>query len=167
MANGQPATVLQEKGSSGDYKTSELWGDNIHTCAGQSVHQKCRRGYCNKNVISRDLKAKSAISTTTTTGRPFCSQEPVFNYREHCLFCAQPIQPAGESRGYDDTVVLPVRTKYFQATVERIYKQQKDSWSDKVNSIIGFAQDLHATDAVYHQGCSISFRTGKQIALLY
>ena len=27
---------------------------------------------------------------------------------------------------------------------------------------IEFAQDLHAADAVYHQACSVNFRTGNQ-----
>ena len=28
---------------------------------------------------------------------------------------------------------------------------------------IEFAQDLHAADTIYHQVCSINFRTGKQL----
>ena len=34
---------------------------------------------------------------------------------------------------------------------------------ETVQGKLEFAQDLHAADAVYHQACSVNFRTGKQI----
>ena len=57
--------------------------------------------------------------------------------------------------------VFPVRTKNFQINIEKICRERNDSWSTNVLSRIQFVQDLHAADTVYHQKCSVNFRTGK------
>jgi hypothetical protein len=59
------------------------------------------------------------------------------------------------------SMVFPVRTKDFQINIEKICRERNDSWSTNVLSRIQFVQDLHAADAVYHQKCSVNFRTGK------
>ena len=58
---------------------------------------------------------------------------------------------------------------YFQCELRtsrltsKKYAERNDSWSTNVLSRIQFVQDLHAADAVYHQKCSVNFRTGKSL----
>ena len=47
----------------------------------------------------------------------------------------------------------------------QICKERNDEWSEIVLGRVEYAQDLHAADAVYHQACSVNFRTGKQVPL--
>ena len=45
----------------------------------------------------------------------------------------------------------------------QVYTECNDTWAHTIRGRIEFAQDLHAADAIYHQVCSINFRTGKQL----
>ena len=65
-------------------------------------------------------------------------------------------------------VLVKEVSMYFQCelrtsrlTSKKICRERNDSWSTNVLSRIQFVQDLHAADAVYHQKCSVNFRTGK------
>ena len=40
-------------------------------------------------------------------------------------------------------------------------------WARDVRGRIEFVNDLHAADALYHQTCSVNFRTGKTVPLLF
>lgn len=42
-------------------------------------------------------------------------------------------------------------------------RKRNDEWSNVVLGRLEYAQDLHAADSVYHQTCSVNFRTGKGI----
>ena len=53
----------------------------------------------------------------------------------------------------------------FQDFIAQICKERNDEWSEIVLGRLEYAQDLHAADAVYHQACSVNFRTGKQVPL--
>ena len=82
-----------------------------------------------------------------------------FTYKDNCLFCGQQASQTDTSkRGID---VFPVRTKDFQINIEKICRERNDSWSTNVLSRIQFLQDLYAADTVYHQKCSVNFRTEK------
>ncbi|CAC5392560.1 unnamed protein product [Mytilus coruscus] len=61
--------------------------------------------------------------------------------------------------------VYPVRTFEFQQKIEAICKDRKDSWAADVFAKLEYAQDLPAADAIYHQKCSVNFRTGKNIPI--
>jgi hypothetical protein len=95
-------------------------------------------------------------------------QKVVFSGRKNssrtqktAFFCGQQASQTDTSkRGID---VFPVRTKDFQINIEKICWERNDSCSTNVLSRIQFVQDLHATDAVYHQKCSVNFRTGKSL----
>jgi hypothetical protein len=63
--------------------------------------------------------------------------------------------------------VFPVRTTDFQSTILAVCKTREDDWARTVFGRIQYAQDLHAADAIYHQECSVNFRTGKQISQAY
>ena len=56
-----------------------------------------------------------------------------------------------------------MRTKDSQDKIQEACKVRNDEWAETVQGRLEFAQDLHAADAVYHQACSVNFRTGKQI----
>ena len=56
-------------------------------------------------------------------------------------------------------------TQDFQDSIAQIWKERNDEWSEIVLGRLEYAQDLHAADAVYHQTCSVVFRTGKQVPL--
>ena len=84
-----------------------------------------------------------------------------FTYKDNCLFCGQQASQTDTSKR--GIVVFPVRTKDFQVNIEKICRERNDSWSTNVLSRIQFVQDLHAADTVYHQKCSVNFRTGKSL----
>ena len=65
----------------------------------------------------------------------------------------------GRKRGYD---VILVCTK-DEDKIQQVCKVINDEWAEMVRGKLEFVQDLHAADAVYHQACSVNFRTGKQI----
>lgn len=66
----------------------------------------------------------------------------------------------GKKRKYD---VLQVKTIGIKDSILRICQERADSWSDAVKARILHVHDLHAADAVYHQTCSVNFRTKKQM----
>ena len=66
----------------------------------------------------------------------------------------------GRKRGYD---VILVRTKDYEDKIQQVCKVRNDEWAETVRGRLEFVQDLHAADAVYHQACSVNFRTRKQI----
>jgi len=43
----------------------------------------------------------------------------------------------------------------------RFIQGQNDNWGNEILSQIEFSRDLHASDAVYHQVCSVNFRLGR------
>ncbi|CAC5372627.1 unnamed protein product [Mytilus coruscus] len=55
----------------------------------------------------------------------------------------------------------------FQCKIEDICKQREDEWALEVRGRLEFVQDLHAADALYHQTCSVNFRTLKQTPLAF
>ncbi|CAC5406040.1 unnamed protein product [Mytilus coruscus] len=63
--------------------------------------------------------------------------------------------------------VYPVRSSEFQCKIEDICKQLEDEWELEVRGRLEFVQDLHGTDALYHQTCSVNFRTLKQTPLAF
>ncbi len=64
--------------------------------------------------------------------------------------------------------VFPVRTTDFDQTIKDLRNKRNDAWSGTVMTRIhGAKADLHASDAIYHQICSVNFRTMKDIPLQY
>ena len=59
-------------------------------------------------------------------------------------------------RGYD---VISVRTKDLYDKIQQACKVRNDEWVETARGRSEFAQDLHAADTVYHQACSVNFRT--------
>lgn len=66
LTNGQPTVVVRQKGSSGIQKAIEVRGDRLQVPPGQTVHQQCRKGYCNpNNIISYKRKSGTAVNPDT------------------------------------------------------------------------------------------------------
>lgn len=164
LANGGPTVILREKGSNGINTASRLRNSDLRMQPGQTVHQECRRIYVNPNSIAKDTR-KDGIPPEPKTPCILRSESPMFDFKEHCLFCGTFARyNEGKKRGYD---VFPVRTIDFQSSVYQQCKNRGDDWSNVVEGRLAFAHDLHAADAVYHQSCSVNFRTGKQIPQQY
>ena len=83
-----------------------------------------------------------------------------FNFEEHRLFCLQGDRYSGKE---NTTEFIHVRTFEFQESAKRIYAERKDEWSHQVMSRIQNVIDLQAPEPVYHQKCSVNFRTGYEI----
>jgi len=157
LGDSQSTTVLGQKGVHGIEKSSR---GEIHAEVGQKVHVKCRRD------LSRD--AANSTRDISNTSAPFQvarrSTKAQFRSSENCIFCGLPAKYDGRKKGYD---VIPVRTKDFQESISDLCMKRNDEWSDTVRGRLEYARDLHAADAVYHQQCSVNFRTGKQVPQQY
>lgn len=78
-------------------------------------------------------------------------------FASQCLFCGQTAKK-DKKRSIE---VYPVRTVDFQNNILMICDERRDEWSAEVRGRIESVNDLHAADAVYHQSCSVNFRTKK------
>lgn len=160
LSNGEATVVLREKGCDSIIKAAEARGENKLVKAGQTVHTKCRKDYCNPTRIASHLKQSTSTDASRASTPVLRSQEQKFSFQENCLFCGQPAKYDGKKKGYE---VFPVRTKDFQDSVREVCLERDDSWALKILARLEYASDLHAADAIYHQQCSVNFRTKKQI----
>ena len=142
-------------------KASKSRQDNVFTSAGQKLHQNCRKSYTNPKYIAlanKDIKHE-------TSNVPTLRSKVEFDFKRHCLFCGQLADAViGRKRKSD---VFPVRTSEFQCKIEDICRQREDEWALEVRGRLEFVQNLHAADALYHQTCSVNFRTLKQTPLAF
>ncbi len=163
LNNGDPTVELRLKGSNGVNRASQQRGSIIRTVPGQHVHQICRRNFCEPSRI-HVAKNKASTSIESGEGTSLRSLHPPFDFSKHCIFCGQPAKYDGRKRGFD---VIPVRTKDFQQKVAKICEKRNDAWGHTVTGRLACVNDLHAADAVYHNQCSVNFRTEKQIPQVY
>ncbi len=133
--------------------------DSIHTVRGEKVHQDCRRNYCKPDQIAKDTKHEQPKPSTSSDGLVLRSSEEGFSFATDGFFCGRPAKLGRKRKKYD---VLQVKTIGLKDTLLAICSERADSWSDTVKARILHVHDLHAADAVYHQTCSVNFRTGKQ-----
>lgn len=158
FSDEQPNVVLTEKGADSINRFSETYTQGkIKAERGFRVHQKCRKDFC------RPKKTPESGSGGAGEQRSFINRRsttPNFNSRNHCFLCGLAAKYEGKKKGYD---VIPVRTMDFQESIFKCCEQRKDNWSETVLGRLEYLRDLHAADAVYHQSCSVNFRTGKQI----
>ena len=96
LANGQETVVLRQKGSDSINTTSNKRGDDIKTVTGQKLHKDCRRDYIHKRNIVKQEPSASTVS-------PVKARRSIesFNYKLHCIFCAQTAKLSGRKRGHD------------------------------------------------------------------
>ena len=155
LADGQLTVSLGKKGSDSINKTSNGRGDAIQTVAGQTLHKDCRRDYIHKrNLVKQD----PSISSVSPIKARRSSES--FDYRHHCIFCTQTAKVNNRKRGHE---VFNVRMLEFQESIESICYERNDKWANQVLGRLKFTIDLPAAEAIYHQGCSVNFRTFKNI----
>ncbi|VDI49935.1 Hypothetical predicted protein [Mytilus galloprovincialis] len=161
ISHEDTVVVLGEKGSQSVNKASKSRQDNVVTSAGQKLHQNCRKSYTNPKYIAlanKDIKHETIMYQ-------HCGRKLNLTLRRHCLFCGQLADAVIGSERKSD--VYPVRTSEFQCKIEDICRQREDEWALEVRGRLAFVQDLHAADALYHQTCSVNFRTLKQTPLAF
>lgn len=155
------AVTLREKGCIGILKASKERGECFDVQPGQHAHVECRRIYCHPKEIQKAAKRNDFLNGADDCKPKLRSSESKFNFREHCLFCGKPASLGQKcnKRGFD---TYPVRTKDFDASIKFVCKKRDDQWSEEVMArIMSAPADLHASDAIYHQVCSVNFRTGR------
>ncbi|CAC5362575.1 unnamed protein product [Mytilus coruscus] len=157
LNNGKQTVQLRDKGSSGINKASRERGETILVQPGQSVHQECRRVYCNPKAIDRSKKKTNIESNADS---PNLRSQTLFSFADHCLFCGLEAKILGKKKGQS---IFPVRTEDFQTTVDTICNERGDEWATQVKGRLECARDFHAADAIYHQSCSVNFRTNKHV----
>ena len=74
-----------------------------------------------------------------------------------CLFCTGVVNLQHQER----KEAFWVRTDNFLIEIRKICHERSDEWGNEVLGRINFYSDLHAKDCIYHQQCSLNFRTGK------
>ena len=103
----------------------------------------------------------SAHSSFLTLQACYCSPvHHIYVFKEHSFPCGRPVKYDGRKRGYD---VILVRTKDFEYKIQQVCRVRNDEWAETVRRRLEFVQDLHAADAVYHQACSVNFRTKNRL----
>ena len=156
--------TLREKGSEGINRASTERNDLIQTVPGQKVHQTCRREYCHPSYINRAKKKEreSSISSRRSLDR---KTEQSFNFKTDCFFCGTNVDLEDQKRRQGD--VFRVTTLETKHTVLQTCFERKDEWAEVVRARILHVHDLPAADAIYHQACSVNFRTKKQIPMQF
>lgn len=127
--------------------------DNLEIQAGQHVHE-CRRVYTNPHEIQKAQREKKIKCTAETP--KLRSQSHLFNFRTHCFICGQAVKGK-------ETEVYPIRTNDLQTNILKVCQERNDDWAVAVRGRIETINDLHAADAIYHQTCSVNFRTSKAV----
>ena len=86
-----------------------------------------------------------------------------YDSRTHCLFCGTVTTKKDPKRKSDERIFY-AKTNAFVPTILLLCKTRGDEWATAVQSRIDyFRGDIHATDCVYHQSCSINFCTMRNI----
>ena len=152
-----PTVKLRDKGSETINRASDERQANIHVVPGQEVHVNCRRDFIHKrNNTNTNTDNDNHNSATKCSTR----SSGVFDFKHKCIFCSQDAKINHRKRGYD---VLPVRILPFQKSIERVCSERNDQWAHDVTGRIASIIDLPATEALYHQTCSVNFRTKRQL----
>ncbi|KAK3092092.1 hypothetical protein FSP39_025112 [Pinctada imbricata] len=157
---GEDVSILTEKGAASINLASRQRGHADIADEGDTVHKKCRRKFNHPKYIQAEKAADQHQNET----KKILRSENIFNFQEQCIFCGLPAKFIKRKRGAD---VHPVLTMEFQEKVLESCTNRNDEWGHTVKGRISYVNDLHAADAVYHQTCSVNFRTGKNIPSVY
>lgn len=154
----EPTVTLTKKGSKTVNTCSEDRRSSIRTEEGDVVHVQCRKRFTDPRKVAVEKEYHAKLEGPPRVLR---SESGRFDYETHCLFCGQPAKYDGKKRGYGVTSIESKTS--FQASITKACEDRNDKWGNEVAARIAFAHDVRAADAVYHEACSVSFRTGRQI----
>ena len=155
---------LTHKGSRGIRKASKERGESVDAKEGDYVHEKCRKDYCLKQNIDR--AKRQSLSATPVIPRPLVrAVESTFRFDRNCFFCGTEVNfEYNRKKSQDAFRVTTLETK---DSVLKVCEERGDSWAEVVKARLLHVHDLPAADAIYHQPCSVNFRTKKQIPSIY
>lgn len=105
---------------------------------------------------TRNSKGSTREKKCTTETTKLRSQSQLFNFRTHCFICGQAVKGK-------EIEVYSVRTNNLQTTIIKVCHERNNDWTPAVRGRIETINDLHAGDAIYHQTCSVNFRTSKAV----
>ena len=164
LDNVNDVVTLRKKGSEGFNRASTERNDLIQIVPGQKVHQTCRRECCHPIYINRAKKKEkeSSISSSRSLDR---KTEQSFDFKTDCFSCRTNVDLEDQKRRQGD--VFRVTTLETKHTVLQTFFERKDEWAEVVRARILYVHDLPADDAIYHQACSVNFRTKKQIPMQF
>jgi len=157
---------LTDKGSRGIRKASKERGESVHANSkeGDYVHEKCRRDYCLKQNIDR--AKRQSLSATPVIPRPLVrAVVSTFRFDRNCFFCGTEVNFEYKKKKSQDA--FRVTTLETKDSVLKVCEERGDSWAEVVKARLLHVHDLPAADAIYHQPCSVNFRTKKQIPSIY
>lgn len=118
---------------------------------GQKVHSLCRKNY------TRPTSRKSC--ELYVTSEPIIQSSDGINLRNVCMFCTRPAKfTESRKRGID---VHQVKNENFVISIRKCIEHRNDEWARDVKERIG---NDNLIGAIYHQPCSLNFRTLKQCA---
>ncbi|CAG2217992.1 unnamed protein product [Mytilus edulis] len=137
--NRESLVKLREKGSQGIAKASSERGDDLNVESDKNILKKIK-------VNTPCLRSKSQ-----------------FNFQDHCFLCGREATK-NKKKGSE---VFPVRTDDFQTRIIQVCNERDDEWASEIQGRLQSISDLHAADALYHQACSVNFRTNKKIPLAF
>ena len=161
IGTDRPSVQVGEKGCKTIRSANEHNPAKLTINAGELVHISCRKKFTRsvndkKNSVCSNDKHKILLR----------SEAPNFDFKSRCLFCGVLAKCclSSKKRSFD---TYPVRSLEFQRTVINHCIQRGDQWADDVRRRLNHIFDLPAADAIYHQQCSVNFRTGKGIPKAY
>lgn len=93
------------KGCESIKTASQILCSNVSTSPGQRVYKTCRRDFSRQKEILRYENASTRVFEEKTFS--LRSKTNFFLFKDHCLFCSQPVKIDGFKRGLD---CFPVRT---------------------------------------------------------
>lgn len=155
--NDLPTVKLRDKGSKSINEASVERKSILRVIPGQEVHVDCRRDFILKrNITSNSDNNNNNDSTTKCSTRSMV----VFDFKHKCIFCSQDAKFNHRKWGYD---TLQVKILSFKQSIERVCSQRNDQWAYDFSGRIASIIDLPVADAIYHQKCSVNFRTNRQL----
>ena len=133
---------------------------------GQKVHKNCRKDFARKVYVQKRQAEEEHNEPSSTTA--LRSSKTVFNFLTHCLFCGnQANVQKNEKYKREGQDVHQVRTLLLQDSIKTAASNRDDKLAEQVLHRIQSVVDLPAADAIYHQSCSVSFRTGRGVQQVY
>ena len=157
--NGDFVTV-DKVGATGINAAGKLRNVVICVEAGDTVHKICRLRFIDKKDIA------SVDSNVEASTKSILINEVVFNNTKDCFLCGTVVLFGHEKHVKRPMKVFRVQTHEISVSIKKVLEDRADEWATQVQGRLEFlANDLRAYDCVYHQKCSVNFRTGKYISL--
>ena len=169
ISTSDGSAVISQKGADGINLAAEQRGDTPCAVPGNSIHTICRRDFCDKRRIDRHIQDQNrevASCSFKQSSKSLRSSSVAGNNVNNCIFCDQTVS-------FDDSHTksekcYKVRTIKLKFTLAEQCRNRNDEWGITVlGRLNAITSDLHAADSVYHNICSVNFRTGKNLPIRF